>query len=213
MTQYKQFFFDFDSTLVSVETLDQLVTDPAKRAEVEALTTASMNGDRSFADVFPHKMAIIAPSAGEVAEVAKRCMNEWIVPGVREAIEQIHASGAEAWIVTANFHALVDPVARHLGIPAERVLANQICFDENGRYVRCEASVLMQDGGKAPAIQPWVRDPARAVMIGDSVSDLACKNAVGLFVGFGGVVARPAVQEAADLFVTEPNMLAVLARL
>ncbi len=213
MTNYKQIFFDFDSTLVRVETLDQLASDPVKRAEVEALTNASMNGDLSFAEVFPKKMAILAPSIGDLEALAQRCMDEWLVAGVREAIERIQANGGEVWMITANFHPLVDPVAEHLGIPSERVLANTICFDEEGNYLRCEASVLMGDGGKAVAMRPWVRNREEAVMIGDSVSDLACASEVGLFVGFGGVVVRPAVQHAASVFVEEPNMLAVLRHL
>lgn len=207
---YSQFFFDFDSTLVRVETLDELASDPVKRAEVERLTTASMNGDLSFTEVFPRKMAILAPSERDLASLAKRCVDEWIVDGAREAISRIHANGGEAWIITANFHPLVDPVATYLGIPVERVVANNICFDEQGNYLRCVASALMRDGGKAEAIRPYVRNKVGTVMVGDSVSDLACETEVGLFVGFGGVVVRPAVQKAATYFVEQPNLLAVL---
>lgn len=206
MQTYRQFFFDFDSTLVRVETLDELVADAALRRDIEALTSASMNGDASFAHVFPRKLALINPTRRALADLSERCVREWITLGAEDLIRAIHAAGKDAWIVTANFHELVDPVARHLGIPAERVIANAMRFDAAGTFAGCDDSPLMTDGGKAAAIRPFVRVREEAMMVGDSTSDLACKPEVGLFVGFGGVVVRPAVRLAADVYVERPDL-------
>jgi phosphoserine phosphatase len=47
-------------------------------------------------------------------------------------------------------------------------------------------------------------------MVGDGKTDLESKQAGAFFIGFGGVVARPIVQEQADLFISEPSLQAVL---
>ncbi len=210
MPNYRQFFFDFDSTLVRVETLDELVTDVALRRDVEALTSASMNGHAPFAEIFPRKLALIAPTRQALADMSDRCVREWLTDGTEDLVRAILAAGKEAWIVTANFHELVDPVARHLGIPSERVIANAMRFGPDGAFAGCEDSPLMADGGKALAIRPFVRNREEAVMVGDSTSDLACRPEVGLFVGFGGVVVRPAVRDAAAVFLEAPDLRPLL---
>jgi phosphoserine phosphatase len=40
-------------------------------------------------------------------------------------------------------------------------------------------------------------------MMGDGVSDMETKPDVDLFVGFGGVVARPMVERSADYWVMD----------
>lgn len=40
-------------------------------------------------------------------------------------------------------------------------------------------------------------------MIGDGATDLQAKPPADLFIGYGGVVAREAVKQGADLFVTD----------
>ena len=52
--------------------------------------------------------------------------------------------------------------------------------------------------------------PGKRVMIGDGASDLATKRLVDLFVGYGGVTAREAVKEGAELFLRSPSLAAVL---
>jgi hypothetical protein len=47
-------------------------------------------------------------------------------------------------------------------------------------------------------------------MIGDGVSDLATRAVVDLFVGFGGVVARPKVRDQADVFVQTSSLAPIL---
>lgn len=211
MSDYHQFFFDVDSTLVRVETLDELVTDAEVRRQVEELTRASMNGELPFIEVFPRKLALLAPTRARLAELGRRAGDEWLVDGAEDLVAAIHAAGKEAWILTANFRDVAGPLAARLGIPPERVLANDIRFDAAGAFAGCADSPLLGSGGKPEAMRPHVRARDAAVMVGDSTSDLACRSEVGLFVGFGGVSVRPAVRDAADVFVTEPSLRSLLA--
>jgi len=52
--------------------------------------------------------------------------------------------------------------------------------------------------------------PGRRLMIGDGVSDLATREVVDLFVGYGGVSARDAVREHADAFIHCPSLAPLL---
>ena len=51
----------------------------------------------------------------------------------------------------------------------------------------------------------------RRLLVGDGVSDLAAACEVDLFVAFAGVVARPAVVEAAPVVITAPTLAPILA--
>lgn len=44
----------------------------------------------------------------------------------------------------------------------------------------------------------------RTVFIGDGSTDLETKDFVDLFIGFGGVVTRPAIKNKSDVYVDGP---------
>ena len=53
--------------------------------------------------------------------------------------------------------------------------------------------------------------PLRVVMTGDGISDLETKPDVDLFIGFGGVVARPPVRDGCDCWLTDMHETAVIS--
>ena len=61
--------FDCDSTLSSIEGIDELarLRGPEAFASVEALTNDAMNGLIRMEDVFGRRMEIVRPGAAEVA--------------------------------------------------------------------------------------------------------------------------------------------------
>ena len=48
------------------------------------------------------------------------------------------------------------------------------------------------------------------MLIGDGTSDLLAGEGVDLFVGYGGVVARPRVEAGAPVFVRSPGLAPIL---
>ena len=48
------------------------------------------------------------------------------------------------------------------------------------------------------------------MMVGDGSSDLATKDDVDLFVGYGGVIARDMVKAASDIYVSCPSLAPIL---
>ena len=57
------------------------------------------------------------------------------------------------------------------------------------------------------SLQPTQRP---LLFVGDGITDLEAKDVVDLFVGFGGVARRPAVEAAADAYITKNSLLPVL---
>lgn len=196
----KLLFLDCDSTLSSIEGIDELarVSDPAIFAEVVALTHAAMNGDVSLDEVFGKRMEIIKPCRSMSEEVS-RLYIENIVPGAREFIAEAKSKGWIPVILSGGFEPLIRPLADFLGI--KHVEAVPLFYNELGAYAGYGTNFpTTRNLGKNEIIREWKQATlaARVVMIGDGISDLETKPDVDAMVGFGGVVAREKVMYGAD---------------
>lgn len=205
--QRKLIFFDCDSTLSSIEGIDELARakgDDVFR-EVEALTNAAMNGEIPIQEVFPRRMNIIRPDKAICAQVAQAYV-ETLTPGIQEVIDRLKNDNWTIVILSGGFKPLIEPLAKTLGI--EHVEAVPLHFDDNGDYAGYDAAYpTTRNGGKPDIIRDWQRSTmaAHTVMVGDGISDLESKPVCDLFIGYGGVVGREKVREGADCWITNMN--------
>lgn len=206
----KLLFIDCDSTLSSIEGIDELARARGEEvfANVVALTHAAMNGEVPIHEVFPNRMEIIRPDRKLCGQVASLYV-ETMAPGVDQFIREIKQMGWLPVILSGGFADLIRPLARALGI--DHVEAVPLVFDDDGEYLDYGRDYpTTRNLGKNEIIREWKRAmlPERVVMIGDGISDLETKPDVDHFIGFGGVVARPAVMEGADHWLTDMNEMA-----
>jgi HAD superfamily phosphoserine phosphatase-like hydrolase len=204
-TRTKLLFVDCDSTLSSIEGIDELarLSNHAIFADVVALTNAAMDGEVPLSEVFEKRMEIIKPNR-EIADKVCQCYLENIVPGVEELIRKAKENGWIPVIISGGFAPLIAPLAKHLGI--SHVEAVPLFFNELGNYEGYGKDYpTTRNLGKNEIIREWRAAllPERVVMIGDGVSDLETKPDVDAMVGFGGVVGREKVKHGADLWVTD----------
>ncbi len=205
----KLLFLDCDSTLSSIEGIDELAREmgPAVFAEVAALTNAAMNGEVAIGEVFSKRMDIIRPDRRIADRVAERYVAT-IVPGAREAVGELKANGWLPVILSGGFAPLIAPLARELGI--DHVEAVPLHFNDDGSYAGYgEIYPTTRNMGKNEVIREWkaAMRPRRVVMVGDGVSDLETRPDVDLFIGFGGVVSRSIVRQGADHWIETLNEL------
>lgn len=199
----KLLFLDCDSTLSSIEGIDELarLSDPATFAEVEALTNAAMDGKVPLSEVFKRRMEIIRPDLTMANRVATIYL-ENLLPGVGEAVIKAKSDGWLPVILSGGFAPLIAPLAKHLGI--RHIEAVPLSFGESGEYAGYgESYPTTRNLGKNEIIREWKEAmlPERVVMIGDGISDLETKGDVDKMIGFGGVVEREKVKEGCDLWM------------
>lgn len=203
-------YFDFDSTLIKVESLDLLGERRGVGDEVTAMTARTMNGEVPFADVFREKMKLISPTSLDVEVVAKECIDQ-MVSGAKDVVNLLHVLNKQVYILSANFYPMILPLAKHLGLSKTEVIANEIFFDAQGNYSGFAAdSFLSRDHGKIRMLSQEKLKGGSLALVGDSVSDLEAASVVDLFVGFGGVVRRSKVEQQAKHFVSMPSLLPIL---
>jgi len=221
-------FFDCDSTLSTIEGIDELARFKGKLDEVKAMTDAAMDGEVYLHDVYDRRLEILAPTHEEVAGIEEQYRNT-TVPHAGDVIGALHAAGKEVFIVSGGLLAAVRPFGRWLGVPHDHIRAVQLEYDElsgewwdylqdqwdqriDVEYKESEETPLVKAEGKSDVVRGMLENRrGRSMLVGDGVSDLAARGAVDLFVGFTGVVSRPHVVAESDVLITGDSLAPVLS--
>lgn len=204
---YRSLVFDCDSTLVAIEGIDELAGQ--RRAEVQAMTDAAMEGRVPLGEVYGRRLEIISPSRAQVEALGRAYLTA-LVPDVRETIAALLWLDKEVRVISGGLWEPVLALARVLGLDEREVAAVAVEFDTAGRYRGFDTgSPLARSGGKAEVIRGW-RLPRPSLMVGDGVTDLEARDAVDGFCAFAGVVERAAVTAAADHVIRTPSLAPVL---
>jgi phosphoserine phosphatase len=205
-------YFDCDSTLTAIEGVDELVqwAPAALRSEIASLTEQAMAGTLPLATVYEQRLHQLAPRREQLDRVGELYVAR-LLPDAGAVVRALQALGKQVGIVSGGLLVPVQHVARHLGIDAANVHAVPLRFDAAGAYVDFDrSSPLWRNGGKAEVVRTLPRSHHPLAFVGDGITDAETRGHVALFVGFGGVVARPRVRALADVWVAGPGLAAVL---
>jgi phosphoserine phosphatase len=208
MSGFASVIFDCDSTLVSVEGIDQL--SGAVREQIQALTDLAMDGAVPLEEVYGRRLEIIRPTRAQLDAVGREYVRT-LVPHARETVAALRWLGKTVRIVSGGLRPAVLAVAAELGMAEDEVAAVDIRFDDDGAYAGFDAaSLLARGGGKEPVIRAWDL-PRPALLVGDGATDLEARPAVDAFAAYAAVVERPMVVAGADYVLRDPSLAAVLA--
>lgn len=207
MSQTPTFVFDFDSTLVGFETLEALADialdgapDAAKiRAEIAALTDRAMAGEMGFAEALARRLALLPLTRAHIAALASQAA-ERLTPSVARNRDFFHARADRIVILSGGFREVIAPVAEALGVAPERVLANDLLYDADGRVAGVDAAnPLLAPNGKALALDALGLE-GPTVLVGDGWNDAEVRlaGAVDRFYAFTEIARRDRVVAAAD---------------
>jgi len=67
----KNIIFDFDSTLVAIEGIDELAKIRGVEKQVQTLTTQAMNGETTLEEVFSQRLNLIQPTLSDIQNLSK----------------------------------------------------------------------------------------------------------------------------------------------
>jgi D-3-phosphoglycerate dehydrogenase / 2-oxoglutarate reductase len=199
--------FDFDSTLIRSEGLDRLfdrsldgTPDRERRLrEFEAITDLGMAGGLPFHLSLERRLALLRADRRLVLEVAEELARD-LSPSVARNAPFFQEGGHPIFIISGGFVELIEPAARILGIPLDRIGANRFRFDAMGRLLGMDPDTLLARGGKAAALAGWELTTREVWVVGDGATDLELRE-LGLahrFVAFTENRRREPVVSRAD---------------
>lgn len=209
---FEAIILDCDSTLSSIEGVDELARCRGVGAEIAALTEQAMQGRVPLEAVYAQRLELIRPDRDLVQWLGDRYV-ETLVPGAEELVRVLRERGKDVHVVSGGILQAVLVLASRLRIPPANVHAVELRFGEDGRFAGyAQESPLARTGGKGTIARSIARG-RRLAAVGDGVTDLEMQAAGAVLIGFGGVAVREAVRKRADVWVEEPSLAALLPHL
>ncbi len=223
---FRIIFFDCDSTLVTIEGIDELARLKGQAERVAELTRRAMEGELSLEQVFAERLRLLQPTRADLEEIA-RLYRAHLVPDARAVIAALRAMGCRVCIVSGGLLDAVKSLARTLGVPARDVYAVPVLFDQlagdwwrydqnryggnpQERYLTIAPTPLSETYGKRTLIAQIAGNEKRTMLVGDGITDWHARDAVRCFVGFGGVCRREQVAAQAEVYIEAPRLAAVV---
>ncbi|CAL5444986.1 unnamed protein product [Camellia sinensis] len=197
--------FDVDSTVCLDEGIDELAEFCGAGKAVAEWTARAMGGSVPFEEALAARLSLFNPSLSQVQDFLAQHPPR-ISPGIDELVKKLKAKGTTVYLVSGGFRQMINPVASILDIPPENIFANQLLFENSGKFLGFDTNEpTSRSGGKATAVQQIrkVHGYKALVMIGDGATDLEARKPGGadLFICYGGVQLREAVAAKADWLV------------
>jgi phosphoserine phosphatase len=208
LADFRLVAFDMDSTLISIECVDEIADAVGKKAEVAAITEAAMRGE--IAD-YKESLRLRVSLLRGVPESALQAVYDErlrLNPGVERFVDACRAAGLHTLLVSGGFTFFSDRVRDRLSIDETRSNVLEIAAGRlTGRMVDQPWGDICDGAEKRRAVlQACARlgiEPALAIAVGDGANDLPMMGAVGLSVAYH---AKPAVREQAQVAIIDGGM-------
>jgi phosphoserine phosphatase len=225
-TSFDLVFFDCDSTLSTIEGIDELARLKGKEQRVSLLTQKAMNGDLDLGEVYGKRLRAINPTRTQL-DIIKDLYLQNIVEDAAEVLAALKFMQKQVYIISGGLLDAVRGFGERLGVSPNHIRAVELEYNElsgewwkyhdpraqaQQTYLDYDDSPLTVSAGKPEIVRELAGDTwGRRILIGDGTSDLATKgNGVDLFVGYGGVVVREKVERDADVFIYSQSLSPVL---
>jgi len=208
----RNFVFDFDSTLTSVEALDvlaeiTLVNNPAKDQIIDKIidiTNLGIDGKISFTESLERRIKLLNAKKSDLPILINQ-LRKKVSVSIERNKEFFEKFSDDIYVISCGFKEFIDDIVKDYNIPTERVYANTFEFDKNEVIVGFDANnVLSTHNGKIQCLKDLGLE-GEIQVIGDGYSDYVTREAgvADTFFAYTENVSREKTIENAD-YIT-PN--------
>ncbi|MEK9212640.1 phosphoserine phosphatase SerB [Sphingomonas sp. 2378] len=198
---------DMDSTMITVECIDELADYAGIKAQVAEVTERAMRGELDFAAALDARVALLE---GLDEAVIERCLAERVtlMAGARALVRTMKARGGHAILVSGGFTRFAEPVAAEIGF--DRAIANVLEIAHGKLTGTVRKPIVGSDTKEKTLVEALADlglDPSASMAVGDGANDLAMIRRAGLGVAYR---AKPIVAGAAAARVDYNDLTALL---
>jgi len=198
---------DMDSTMITVECIDELADFAGLKAKVSVITERAMNGELDFKQALTERVALLA---GLPETVLQQAYSERVkmMPGARELVQTMRAHGAYCLLVSGGFTFFTSRVRDALGFHED---ASNLLEVTGGKLTgRVIPPILDRDSKLQSLIDAAMKHSVpmqESLAVGDGANDLPMLMASGLGVAYH---AKPVVQASARAAINHCDLSALL---
>lgn len=198
---------DMDSTLITIECIDEIADMLGIKAEVAAITAAAMRGDIDFRESLTQRVALLA---GLPVEALARVYDERLAlsPGAERMLAGFRASGAKTLLVSGGFTFFTERLKARLGF--DDAVANTLLV-QGGRLTGKVGEPVIDAHEKAAHLAAMrtqhVQPGGIAVAIGDGANDLPMLRQADVSIAYH---ANPVVRAQARYAINHCGLDAAL---
>ncbi len=212
LSDFKLIAFDMDSTLISIECVDEIADAVGKKAEVAAITEAAMRGEiTDYKDSLRKRVALLrGVTIADMEQVYTERLR--INPGAAELVRACKAAGLKVLLVSGGFTFFSERVRQTLGIDFTRANVLEVesgpnCGQLTGHMVDQPWGDICDGAEKRRTLLEVASllgiEPSQCIAMGDGANDLPMMGVAGLSVAYH---AKPAVRAQAMVAINEGGL-------
>jgi phosphoserine phosphatase len=198
---------DMDSTLITIECIDEIADLHGIKPEVAAITASAMRGEIEFAESLRRRVQLLA---GLPVDALQRVYDERlrITPGAERMLAGFRAVGAKTLLVSGGFTFFTERLKARLGL--DHAVANVLQVKDGLLTGQIEGAIVDAQA-KADTIANWKTRHAGAdglvVTLGDGANDLPMFRQADISIAYR---AKPVVRAAATYAIDQCGLDAAL---
>ncbi len=208
LADFKLIAFDMDSTLINIECIDEIADAVGKKAEVAAITEATMRGEiKDFKESLTRRVALLE---GVPVAALQQVYDERLRlnPGAADLVAACKAMGMKVLLVSGGFTFFANRVKERLGIDFARSnLLEEAGGQLTGRVVTQSWGDICDGAEKRRTLLEVASllgiSPAETIAMGDGANDLPMMGEAGLSVAYH---AKPTVREQAMVAINNGGL-------
>ncbi|MBG6222907.1 phosphoserine phosphatase [Janthinobacterium sp. CG_23.4] len=196
LNEFKLVAMDMDSTLITIECIDEIADMQGLKPQVAAITEAAMRGELDFSASLKQRVALLE---GLDASALQRVYDERLKlsPGAQTMLAAVQKAGLKTLLVSGGFTFFTERLKQRLGLDFTH--ANELEIVD-GKLTGKVLGGIVDAEEKQRTVERVCAQlgitPAQAIVMGDGANDLKMMGIAGLSVAFR---AKPVVRSQADV--------------
>ncbi|WP_288988774.1 phosphoserine phosphatase SerB [uncultured Sphingopyxis sp.] len=198
---------DMDSTMITVECIDELADYAGIKPQIAAITERAMRGELDFRAALIERVGLLGGMA-EATIAECRAERVRLTRGARTLVQTMKAHGAWSVLVSGGFLPFAAPVAEAIGF--DKVVANDLEI-AGGKLTGKVTEPIVDSTTKLETLRAEAAARGLALgdtlAVGDGANDIPMITSAGLGIGYH---PHPAAAAAADAAIRHHDLTALL---